>query len=286
MKTRATTLLAPRGVLIAMLLLCLLTLTAYPNATRAATIGYEPRTLEQQIAYLFGMIAQLQAQVNALASAERGAQVGGSRTDYDLDVITRTATDIADDEAELRGEVDLNAAPSATVWFEFGEDGDLDDDTRRVRVTDARTNTHRFDAVIDDLDDDTRYYFRAVAQAPGGERFYGTTRSFRTDDDRRREDDDDDGDFSLRVFERRIEAEDTIEVSYEIPDDEVRGNNWVGLYDVSADNRDYEDYAYAREDAGELTFTIDESGTYEFRLFLDNGYDDVVTSREFEVEAN
>lgn len=254
-------------------------------SAQSETIGYEPRTLQEQIAYLFGMIAQLQVQVNALATAERGEQVSGSQFDYDLDVTTRTATDIEDDAAELRGEVDLGRAPEARVWFEYGEDGDLDDDTRRERVTDTRTDTHRFETDVDDLDDDTRYYFRAVAESPSGDRFYGTTRTFRTDDDRRRDDDDDDdNEFSLTVSDRRIDAGDTIEVSYEIPDDEVRGDNWVGLYEVDANDLSYEDYAYAREEDGELEFDIAWPGTYEFRLFLDNSYDVEVTSREFEVE--
>lgn len=270
-------------------LACVLLVSITPVVANAQTIGYEPRTIQEQIAFLFGVISQLQEQLNALEGRrdDRIPSAPGSDDDVRLDVETRTATDIEDDEAELRGEVDLRGASYARVWFEYGEDGDLDEDTTRRRVSDRVGNERRFSAVIDDLDEDERYYFRAVAENPAGRRYYGTTRSFRTDEDGFNDDDDRDGDFELTVLESTIDAGDTIEVEYELDDDRSWGRGWVGLYDTDEnDDQDYLDWEWTEsdDDRGELEFEIDDEGEYVFRLFRGSGYDELAESREFEVE--
>jgi len=50
----------------------------------------------------------------------------------DVDVETTSATNIEDDEADLRGRLDLEGERSAEVWFEYGEDDDdLDERTNK-----------------------------------------------------------------------------------------------------------------------------------------------------------
>jgi len=98
--------------------------------------------------------------------------------DYDIDVDTLYARDVEDDEATLYGDLDLDDAPYADVWFEYGEDGELDEDTRKMRENDDG----RFSIDLDDLDEDERYYFRAVAEDSNGDRAYGQIKSFEADD--------------------------------------------------------------------------------------------------------
>lgn len=97
--------------------------------------------------------------------------------DYDIDVDTERARDIYDDEATLYGDIDLDDAPYAYVWFEYGENGRLNEDTKKIRVT----RDGEFDIDVEDLDEDERYYFRAVAEDPNRDRSYGEIKSFEAD---------------------------------------------------------------------------------------------------------
>lgn len=99
--------------------------------------------------------------------------------DSEVDVSTRSAIDIDTDEAKLRGYLDLNDSDEAEVWFEYGTSrSDLDDDTNEKTLDE----NDDFSMTIDDLDEDTRYYFRAVAEDEDGERDYGSILSFVTGD--------------------------------------------------------------------------------------------------------
>lgn len=108
---------------------------------------------------------------------------------YDIDVDTLYARNVRDDEATLYGEVDFGDADYVDVWFEYGEDGDLDDESDEERLYED-DDDERFSIEIDGLDEDEHYYFRAVAEAPNGERVYGQIRSFTSDDDGSSSDDD------------------------------------------------------------------------------------------------
>ncbi|MFA6257182.1 MAG: hypothetical protein WCT29_02615 [Candidatus Paceibacterota bacterium] len=98
------------------------------------------------------------------------------------DVTTRSATDIDDEEATLRGEVDGNGS-STRVWFEYGRDrNDVEDgDGEETDEISTGSGTDDFDDQIDGLREDTVYYFRAVARNAYGTD-YGSVLSFRTDD--------------------------------------------------------------------------------------------------------
>jgi len=94
------------------------------------------------------------------------------------DVTTKSATSISDDRATLNARVDGNGS-STTAWFEYGTDRDLDDSTSEESVGSRSTD---FDLRISDLEEDTIYYFRVVAENDEGTD-YGSILSFRTDDD-------------------------------------------------------------------------------------------------------
>lgn len=93
----------------------------------------------------------------------------------EVEVETRYAS-YSDDEVDLYGAVDLNRADYAYVWFEYGEDDDMDEDTSQKKVT--RDGTFHASLDVDDLEEDEVYYYRAVAKDDEGDYDYGVTRSF------------------------------------------------------------------------------------------------------------
>lgn len=252
-----------------------------PATSQAATVNtsavFNSLTTQEKIAYLYGMIAQLQLLIEWQLENEGSSSSGRSR----IAIETRPATNIKDDEATLRLQLDLNGEDEARVWFEYGEDTDLDDDTAKRRVTDSRGDDQSISITIDDLDEDERYYFRAVVEDEDGDRRYGSIRNFRTDDDGGSSSA---GDFELDVSDTLIDEGDEVDVDWQIPDDETGSQNWIGLYEVGDDNRNYVTWVYIdNDDSGTESFEIDDEGEYEFRLFLDNSYDDEVTSDRVEV---
>ena len=98
----------------------------------------------------------------------------------DLSVTTENAEDIEDDRAELVCDVET-ADADADVWFEWGEDDDdLDEDTNKVNVDSSDTDTVR--KTITGLDEDTKYFFRCVAEDDDGDDDEGSIKNFTTDE--------------------------------------------------------------------------------------------------------
>jgi len=267
---------------------------AFAQSALTNNAAFNAMNNQEKIAFLYGMIAQLQVILELRMQAENAADSSDADNRSDLEVDTKSATDIEEDEATLRAEVDLDGEDEALVWFEYGDDDDdLDDRTTKRSVDEDDGDVIEFDEIIDDLDEGERYYFRAVAEDEDGDRSYGTVRNFRTDgeDDSDDEDDDSDstsassGDFELTVSDTLIEAGDEVEVDWEIPSNDEGVRNWIGLYEVGSSNSGFESWEYIDDDSsGTVAFTIDNEGEYEFRLFLDDSYDDEVTSAEVEVE--
>lgn len=260
-----------------------------PLTTTAATVStpaYRSMTTQEKIAYLYGMITQLQLLLDAKIVTEDdsiGVARPGRSGSADVQVTTLSARDIESDEAELRGEIDLDGEDEALVWFEYGEDDDdLDDRTTKRRITDSQGDERTFVVTLDDLDEDTRYYFQAVAEDEQGDRDYGSVRSFTTDDDNNSSSN---GSYSLTVSDTRIDAGDSVEVEWEIPSSDEGSRNWIGLYEDGDGNRQYISWKYIDNDTdGSEEFTIDDDGDYVFRLFLDNGYVRKAESRVIEVD--
>jgi len=97
-------------------------------------------------------------------------------------VTTYGASDIQSDSATLNGYVDTNSL-SVRKWFEWGiRSGSLANKTNRSSYG---SSSRDFDDTIYNLDSNTTYYFRAVAESSNGDISYGRKLSFRTDDDNR-----------------------------------------------------------------------------------------------------
>ena len=98
----------------------------------------------------------------AVDSEDDDDEDDGDDEEESVSVATDDATDVGETTATLNGEVtELDGADEADVGFEYGESGgDLSDSVDAGAVSDAEA----FDATVDDLDADTEYEFRAVAE--------------------------------------------------------------------------------------------------------------------------
>lgn len=151
----------------------------YQTTYKPQQYQYQYQSQDQYLQYLRQVVAQLQA---ILRSYDRNYDDGHYDGDSKIDIYTDSATDIEDDEARLRGEVDFNSSDYAYVWFEYGEDeDDLYDDTPHIRL-DEDDDDEEFDVRVTNLDDDTEYFFRAVGEDEDGVRDYGSIEDFTTDD--------------------------------------------------------------------------------------------------------
>lgn len=139
--------------------------------------NFSPQTQQELVAYIYGLIAQQQG----LGFTPSGSVLGVSASSVGLspvEVTTFEASNVSEDEAWVWGEIDLNGAAFATVWFEYGESRSLGDVSRSGRIDNRTSDTFRGD--LDDLDRDEEYFYRAVAEDPFGQRAFGTIKSFET----------------------------------------------------------------------------------------------------------
>ncbi|MCA9357028.1 hypothetical protein H6784_00030 [Candidatus Nomurabacteria bacterium] len=280
-------------------LMVAITLVFTPVFTQAATVSsdYKPQSLQEMIAYLYGIIAQLQAQLDAQNGVSRtpvnsssdgvGVARPGSVSSSDIEVETLSATNIDVYEVDLRGRIDLNSRSYAYVWFEYGEDKDMDDTTTKRKITDSRSGWQSFSTNIDNLQDDQKYYFRVVGEDSRGDRDYGSIRSFTTDDrsgNSSSNSNNSSGNYNLSVSDTSVAKGDTVEVSWSVPSNENSPSNWIGLYKKGVTNSSYLSYRYlSNSDKGTIQFTLNSAGEYEFRLFIKNSYNEVETSQRVTV---
>jgi len=109
------------------------------------------------------------------------AQLEDQSDDSEVAIVTRSASDISDEDALLRGRVaDFNRSDYADVWFEYDTDNrDLDEKTSVERI--YEDESEYFENRVSNLEDDTAYYFRAVGEDDEGQRDYGGIVRFTTD---------------------------------------------------------------------------------------------------------
>ena len=105
--------------------------------------------------------------------------------DDEPDATTRSATSVGDTTATLNARVDGNGS-STRVWFEYGRDRDLDDETSQKSIG---SGTDTVSTRISGLRRDTTYYFRVVARNNDGTDS-GSIMSFRTDENDNNDSDD------------------------------------------------------------------------------------------------
>lgn len=129
--------------------------------------------------YGYGSTAGLEAyikQLQDLLARLEAMQNGGSYA-TNINVTTRSAANIDEDSATLRGTIDVKDDEDARVYFEYGTSRTNLNKTSATEEYDEDTD---FDISVGDLADDTIYYFRAVGKDEDGDKDYGAIMSFRT----------------------------------------------------------------------------------------------------------
>jgi hypothetical protein len=179
-----------KTALLALVMLVLVMPVASAQAQVSYT-NYSPTSQAEIIAYLQGIIAQLQAEL----AARQGNQVyshnqyqyqyqyqpqpvgqvyGVTYPNTTYQVEAGTGFVSADrGEYTLFGTVDLNGAGYAYAWFEYGDDDDFGRTTSRKHIT----QDVRFSATVYPSRGDDYLYYRAVTESPNGHRDYGSTRA-------------------------------------------------------------------------------------------------------------
>lgn len=265
-----------------------LALSAVPMAAQAQT--YE-QTREQLINEIYRLLAELALLQSPLPGYtietpqyrynyqyQTPRVLGDSTSNARVEVETLRAIDVEDDEASVYGNVDLESARYADVWFQYGhDDDDLDERSRMGRID--RNDRRTFRADLEDLEEDERYYYRAVARDPQGRLDYGVTRSFFTDEDDRDRYDDDEPDVDTgRAF--NID-EDSAEFDGDVDMNDFRNGIVFFAYGEDEDQiediaDEYDEYRDIDEDGDDLQLIrvdsdLDDDAEYEVRV---SGLDD------------
>jgi hypothetical protein len=145
-----------------------------PQGAQAATYYYQTPAQQQQIAYLYAVIAQLQAQLNALNASQSTA------ASNDASVETVGVADAYGDAVEFTGKVTFTHSGSVSVWFEYGLTTALNYSTVAQTISNRSTGSvATFTTTAPDLNISQTYYYRAVAKGSDGRYSEGAIKSFR-----------------------------------------------------------------------------------------------------------
>jgi len=169
----------------------------YPYATASYTNAAEIQHLLDQVYALLSQLQALQAQSGYSYYTPGKVKTythtyNPSSKSYDVEVDTTDVDVEGDDSATFSGEIELDDASYAYVWFDYGQDGDLDESTDEEKIEDDGD----FEIDVDDLDENERYFVRAVAEDPSGALSYGDILAFTTGDEDEDNDDDNDDDHN------------------------------------------------------------------------------------------
>lgn len=262
------------GVLIIM---CIL--TAAPAMAATATTPYQPKTTLEYISYLQGVVDTLHTQISTQTTDNKTVSARVKTLPAELAY-----------EVELRATFSIGNLSSVYAWFEYGESS-LTKATPKTRISKSAADKE-YVRTITNLKAGTVYKYRAVYESSSGTKYYGAIQTFSTKAgvDGVTTDDYSSGSTvstskgSLTVDKTSYKYGDTIKLSWTVPSAKADSSNWVGLFESSDDNRTYVTWKYLGNSTKDtLPFTASKVGTLEFRLFYDNGYDDVVTSRKITV---
>jgi hypothetical protein len=144
-----------------------------PQGAQAATQYYQTPAQQQQIVYLYAVIAQLQAQLNALQ-----AQTGTASRDVSVETVS--VSDAYGDSVEFTGRATFTHSGSASMWFEYGLTTALEYSTVAQSVSNRSAGSvYTFTTTAPDFDTSKTYYYRAVVKGADGHYTEGAIKSFR-----------------------------------------------------------------------------------------------------------
>ncbi len=149
-------------------------MSSFPSAWNWS-YQYQNRYVEFHDQTLLALIEHLREMIRQLEE-----QLGEDLNEDEISVATRSAIDVLDDGATLRGRVYLGDYDEATVYFEYGRSrADLDKKTSDEVIEEG--DDYTFETDVDGLYDDTVYYYRAVAEVED-DTDHGAIYSFKTSD--------------------------------------------------------------------------------------------------------
>ena len=95
------------------------------------------------------------------------------------------------------------------------------------------------------------------------------------------------GIFTITISSQTVPANSNINVQFQTSGHQS-STDWIGVYKVGTSDSQYLNWQYTNGlQSDVLTFTApSESGNYEFRYFLNNGFERVATSLQFSVNAD
>ena len=213
----------------------------------------------------------------------------GSQPENDNPTIqTNNASSVDEDSATLNGFVDANDVDNVIAWFEWGtSSSNLNNDTTHLSYG-STTGTH-FDYHITGLNDDTTYYFRAVAQNDEGQEFYGSIKNFRTDEEDDNECDNCDPDVETRNATNIDDDRATLRGYVDTDGQDVRV--WFEWGERRSDLDEDTDRSSYRDNNRSFSETIrglDANTTYYFRAIAQNrdGDRDRGSIKSFRTDSN
>ncbi len=145
-----------------------------PQGAMASTqYYYQTPAQQQQIAYLYAVIAQLQAQLNALQS-----QTGPVSNNAAIETVG--VADAFGDSVEFTGRVTFKQSGNVSVWFEYGLTTALNYSTVAQTVNNRSIGSAvTFTTTAPDFNTSQTYYYRAVVKGSDGRYTEGAIKSFR-----------------------------------------------------------------------------------------------------------
>ncbi len=191
--------------------------------------------------------------------------------DDEAEVRTLSATSIDEDSASLRAIVDMNDDDEAELFFEYGTSaGNLNKDSES-RDLDSSDDGDTLSIAIDDLEEDTKYFFRAVVIQDDGDKDYGVTSYFFTEEDD--SNDDDDNDVHPTVTTQSPNNVSTSSATLRGTVDMNDFENGVSFFVYGEDESQVEDV----EDDFDSYDDVDEDGEDLRKSLVDPDVDDVET---------
>lgn len=273
---------------------------------QVANQTYQTQNTTELIAYLRGIIAQLEAQlafqqgrgVQTTATVSTygfapyqygGGQVLGTQTSnyyygqgysntgttyydpnvrYDIRVSAPDTSNEDDKEVTFETTIRFDGAPYVDVWFEYGPNGYLGEETREERVYSNGRSSVTYRKRVTDLEG-REYDFgfvRAVAEAPNSTKKYSLLTSFETDESRSSRRDDDWPDVKTDRADDIEEDEAILEGEVDMND----FNNGLVFFVYGEDEDQVEDI----EDDFDHYSEIDEDGDDLQKVRVDSDLDD------------
>jgi hypothetical protein len=193
---------------------------------------------------------------------------GDSNNDYP-NIITNDATNIEDDSAVLNGEVeDTGNDTVSSLKFRYGTSSNNLNSTVYASPSSTNSDGTDFDYQLNNLDEDTTYYFKACGTNDAGEDC-GSVKSFSTDGENNNDDN-----IEVTTLSAQNIEDDSATLRGDII--ETNGEDVVRYFEYGEDEDDLDETTYLSgetDNEGDFSKTInglDDDTTYYFRACIES----------------